>query len=48
MDVISEKVKMDPPYSMLFADSIVLCNNTMKGLTEGLAKWCEVLEKKSQ
>ena len=46
MDVISEKVKMVPPYSMLFANDIVLCNNTMEGLMESLDKWREVLEKK--
>ena len=46
MDVISEKVKMVPPNSMLFADDIVLCNNTMEGLMESLDKWCEALEKR--
>ena len=46
MDVISEKVKIVPSYSMLFADDIVLCNNTMEGLMESLEKWYEALEKR--
>ena len=46
MDVIGYKVKMDSPYSMLFADDIVLCNDTMEGLKESLDKWCKALEKK--
>ena len=46
MDVISKKVKMDPPYGMLFADDIVLCNNTMEGLMESLDKWSEALEQR--
>ncbi len=46
LDVISEKVKMVPPFGMLFADDIVLCNNTMEGLTKHLDDWCEALEKR--
>ena len=37
MNIVSEKVKMIPPYNM-FADDIVLCNNTMEGLMESLDK----------
>ena len=46
MYVISEKVKMVLPYSMLFADGIVVCSNTMEGLMESLDKWCKALEKR--
>ena len=36
LDIISEKVKIVLPYSMLFVDNIVLYNNAMEGLMESL------------
>ena len=47
MDVISDKVKMIPPYSMLFADDIISVYNTMEGLMESLDKWCDAWKKEA-
>ena len=44
MDVISEEVREDAPWSMLFADDIVLVCKTKAELGGKLSRWKKVLE----
>ena len=39
MDVISQEVGREPPYAMLFADDLVLCENTREEAEEQLELW---------
>ena len=46
MDTLTEDVRRDAPWNMLFADDIVLCCDTRDEAEEQLADWREVLEKR--
>jgi hypothetical protein len=44
LDVITEEIQEDAPWSMLFADDLVLCDETITEMEERLEKWRECLE----
>ena len=44
MDVISEDTGKDTPWSMLFADDLVLCDEERDNLEERLEDWRRRLE----
>ena len=44
MDVVTEGVREHAPWSMLFADDIILCDETREGLERKLERWREELE----
>ena len=44
IDVVSEEVRGEPPWCMLFADDIVLVGKTREELSEELTKWRRALE----
>ena len=46
MDVISKEVGRGPPRAMLFADDLVLCENTREEAEEQLALWRNAIENK--
>ena len=46
MDVISKKVGRGPPHAMLFADDLVLCENTREEAEEQLELWRNAIENK--
>ena len=46
MDVISQEVGRGPPHAMLFADDLVLCENTRKEAEEQLELWRRAIENK--
>ena len=46
MDVISQEIGRGPPHAMLFADDLVLCENTRKEAEEQLELWRRAIENK--
>ena len=46
MDIISQEVGRRPPHAMLFADDLVLCENTRKQAEEQLELWRRAIENK--
>ena len=46
MDVISQEVDRGPPKAMLFADDLVLCENTREEAEEQLELWRKAIEKR--
>ena len=46
MDVISQEVGRAPPHAMLFADDLVLCENTRREVEEQLELWRRAIETK--
>ena len=46
MDVISGEVGRGPPHAMLFADDLVLCENTREEPEEQLQLWRKAIENK--
>ena len=46
IDVISQEVGRGPPHAMLFADDLVLCENTRKEAEEQLELWRRAIENK--
>ena len=46
MDVISQELGRGPPHAMLFADDLVLCENTRKQAEEQLELWRKAIENK--
>lgn len=46
MDVLTEDIKRDAPWNMMFADDIVLCEFTREGLELKLEKWRRAFEQR--
>ena len=46
MDMLTERVRMEAPESMLFADDIVLCGDKDVDMTEYLESWRKALEER--
>ena len=46
MDVLTREVKEEPPWSMMFADDIVLCDDTKEKVREKLEAWRRVMEER--
>ena len=46
MDRLTDKVRREPPWMMLFADDIVICKETRKEVEQRLESWKYVLERK--
>ena len=46
MDVLTREVKEEPPWSMMFADDIVLCDDTREKVGEKLEAWRRVMEER--
>ena len=44
MDTITEEIEEAPPWAMLFADDLVLCDKQSQGVEERLEKWRDHLE----
>ena len=45
MDVLTENIKMDPPWAMMFTDDLVLCAMTREEVEEDLETWRVVFER---
>ena len=48
MNVLTSEVKEEPPWSMMFADDIVLCDGERKGVEEKLEEWGKVMEERGR
>ncbi|XP_068238484.1 uncharacterized protein [Palaemon carinicauda] len=48
MDVITERVMEQSPWTMLFAEDIVICDETREGLEGKLERWGEEWENRGQ
>ena len=46
MDRLTDNVRLQSPWSMLFADDIVLSSESRTGLEQQLETWREALEKR--
>ncbi|KAK3550143.1 hypothetical protein QTP86_021080 [Hemibagrus guttatus] len=46
MDQLSEEVKQESPWTMMFADDIVICSESREQLEENLERWRFVLERR--
>ena len=44
MDVITKDIREEAPWTMMFADDVVLCDETVAGLEEKLERWRNALE----
>ena len=44
MDVLASTIQIDPPLVMLFADDLVICEDSRLGVEQQLDSWREVLE----
>ena len=44
MDVLASTIQRDPPWAMLFADDLVICEETRLNVEQQLDSWREVLE----
>ena len=44
MDVLGSTIQRDPPWAMLFADDLVICEETRLEVEQQLDSWREVLE----
>ena len=45
MDKLTDKVRREPPWTMLFADDIVICEETRKEMERRLESWKYALER---
>ena len=45
MDVLTEGVRKESPWQMMFADDVVLCTEEMREAQKDLSSWCNALEK---
>ncbi|KAK3557345.1 hypothetical protein QTP70_026575 [Hemibagrus guttatus] len=46
MDHLSEEVRQESPWTMMFADDIVICNESRKQVEENLERWRFALERR--
>ncbi|KAK3566076.1 hypothetical protein QTP86_025544 [Hemibagrus guttatus] len=46
MDQLSEKVRQESPWTMMFADDIVICSESREQVEENLERWRFVLERR--
>ncbi|MCJ8747432.1 hypothetical protein PDJAM_G00153520 [Pangasius djambal] len=46
MDQLSEEVRQEPPYTMMFADDIVICSESREQVEENLERWRFALERR--
>ena len=46
MDRLMDEVRRKPPWTMLFADDIVICEETREGVEQRLESWRYALERK--
>ena len=46
MDKLMDEVRREPPYTMLFADDIVICKETRKEVEQRLESWRYALERR--
>ena len=46
MERLTDKVRREPPWTMLFADDIVICEETRKELERRLESWKYALERR--
>ncbi|KAK3573176.1 hypothetical protein QTP86_014847, partial [Hemibagrus guttatus] len=46
MDQLSEEVRQESPWTMMFADDIVICSESMEQVEESLERWRFALEKR--
>ena len=46
IDVLTKEVKEEPPWSMMFADNIILCDDKREGVEENLEEWRKVMEER--
>ena len=46
MDVLASTIQRDPPWAMLYADDLVICEETISEVEQQLDSWREVLEGK--
>ena len=44
MEVLASTIQRDPPWAMLFADDLVICEETRLEVEQQLDSWREVLE----
>ena len=44
MDVLASTIQIDPPLVMLFADDLVICEDSRLEVEQQLDRWREVLE----
>ena len=44
MDVLTENTENDPPWAMMYADDLVLCDMTREEVEEDLETWRVVFE----
>ena len=44
MDTITEDIEEEPPWAMLFADDLVICDKESQGAEERLEQWRDHLE----
>ena len=44
MDVLASSIQRDPPWAMLFADDLVICDESRLEVEQQLDRWREVLE----
>ena len=44
MDVLASNIQRDPPWAMLFADELVICEESILEVEQQLDRWREVLE----
>ena len=45
MDVLTEGVRKESPWQMMFADDVVLCAEERREAQKDLSSWCNALEK---
>ncbi|KAK3563013.1 hypothetical protein QTP86_013271 [Hemibagrus guttatus] len=46
MDQLSEEVRQESPWTMMFADDIVICSESREQVEENLERWRFVLERR--
>ena len=46
MDSITDEVRREPPWTMLFADDIVICKDTREEVEQRLESWRYALERR--
>ena len=46
MDTLTDDIRKEAPWSMMFADDVVLCSEEKAGLEEDLERWRNALEKR--
>ena len=46
IDMLTKEVKEEPPWSMMLADDIVLCDDKREGVEEKLEEWRKVTEER--